>query len=252
MTPSPGVARLVQIVFVAACGVGWYGVTANGLVNPILLPPFHTTMDELWMLLSSGAFWPDLAVTMYEWAVGFGLAAGAGLLTGYLVSRSRFSIQVFDPLFSGLYSIPTILLFPLFVLFFGLGPGSKIAMGATIAFLPITLTTMAGLGNVERGLTTAARSMGASDAQMFFFVLVPAAFPVVISGLRLGLILALLAILGVETIASLSGLGHQIVNASDMMDMPKMFAYTVLVLAVATLMNGIVTAIEKRVQEKIR
>jgi ABC-type nitrate/sulfonate/bicarbonate transport system permease component len=251
MTPLPIVSRSVQLLFVLACGVLWYVSTAQHLVNPLLLPSFTLTMSDLWTLLRDGVFWPDLFVTLYELGVAFSIAAIAGVLLGYVVSRTRFTIQVFDPLFSGLYSVPTILLFPLFVLFFGLGPGSKIAMGTTIAFFPIVLTTMAGLGNVDAALTRAARSMGASNWQMFWSVMLPASLPVVIGGLRLGLILALLAILGSETIASLSGLGHQIVNYSDAMDTSKMFAYTLLVLAIATLLNGIVTALESFARRKI-
>ena len=94
----------------------------------------------------------------------FLLAMASGTLVGFFVSRSRYWIRVFEPLFAGINSIPIILLLPLYVLFFGLGPASKIAIGATISFFPIVLSTVAGFGNVDRTLVTAARSMGASDA----------------------------------------------------------------------------------------
>jgi ABC-type nitrate/sulfonate/bicarbonate transport system permease component len=251
MMPLPIISRFAEIIFILACGTLWYFTTAHGLVNPLLLPSFTQTMEDLWSIVRSGIFWPDLTVTLYELVVAYAIAAVAGVSIGYLVSRTRFSIQVFDPLFSSLYSIPTILLFPLFVLFFGVGPGSKIAMGATIAFFPIVLTTVAGLGNVDAALVKAALSMGASDWQMFSAVMLPASLPVVLSGLRLGMILALLAILASETIASFSGLGHQIVNYSDAMDTSKMFAYMLLVLTIATTLNRIVTAIEAFARRKI-
>jgi ABC-type nitrate/sulfonate/bicarbonate transport system permease component len=251
MMPLPIVSRFVEIVFVLACGTLWYFTTSHGLVNPLLLPSFTQTMEDLWSIVRGGIFWPDLAVTLYELVVAYAIAAVAGVCVGTLVSRTRFSIQVFDPLFSSLYSIPTILLFPLFVLFFGVGPGSKIAMGATIAFFPVVLTTIAGLGNVDAALVKAARSMGASDWQMFSAVMLPASLPVVLGGLRLGMILALLAILASETIASFSGLGHQIVNYSDAMDTSKMFAYMLLVLTIATTLNRIVTGIEAFARRKI-
>lgn len=251
MVPLPIVSRFAEVVFVLTCGALWYFATAHSLVNPLLLPSFTQTMGDLWNLVRGGIFWPDLIVTLYELVVAFAIAAAAGVCIGYLVSRTRFSILVFNPLFSSLYSIPTILLFPLFVLFFGVGPGSKIAMGTTIAFFPIVLTTMAGLGNVDAALVKAARSMGASDWQMFWSVTLPASLPIVLSGLRLGMILALLAILASETIASFSGLGHQIVNYSDAMDTSKMFAYTLLVLAIATALNRMVTALEAFARRKI-
>jgi ABC-type nitrate/sulfonate/bicarbonate transport system permease component len=99
-----------------------------------------------------------------------------------------------------LYAVPTILLFPLYLLFFGIGSPSKIALGATLAFFPIALSTIAGFTQVSRIYIAAARSMGASPLQLFRYVLVPDAFPVVIAGLRMGLVLGFLAILGGETL----------------------------------------------------
>ncbi len=101
---------------------------------------------------------------------------------GYLISRSQYLIKVFEPLLAGFYSVPIILFLPLYVLFFGLGPGSKIAIGTTISFFPIVLNTIAGFGYVDKIFITAARSMGASDVQMFRYVLLPAAFPVILTG----------------------------------------------------------------------
>ncbi len=140
-------------------------------------------------------------------------------------SASRpYTVRVFDPLLAGFYSVPAILLFPLYLLFFGLGPASKIAIGTTIAFFPVALNTIAGLSFVNRSYVTAARSMGASDLQLFSTVMLPAALPVVLTGFRLGGIIAFMTILGCEMIASLSGLGHRIVEAGENMEPSKMFA----------------------------
>src|SRR5712691_711761 len=174
------------------------------------------------------------------------VAAAGGSVIGYLVSRSSYAVRVFDPLFAGMYSIPAILLFPLYVLFFGLGPASKIAMGATIAFFPVVLNTITGLTQVDGTYVAAARSMGASPVQMFWCVMLPAALPVILTGLRIGLISALFAILGAETIASFSGLGRRIVNLAESMDTARMFAYIVFILLVALLLNGAVAFAETR------
>ena len=183
-------------------------------------------------------------MTLYEFACAFCIAASLGCATGYLVSRAPFSIRVFDPLLAGMYSIPAILLFPLYVLFFGLGAGSKIAIGATIAFFPVALNTIAGFAYVEKAYVTAARSMGASEAQMFWSVMLPAAFPVVLTGLRIGFIVAFLSILGAETIASLAGLGHRIVTYAESMDPAKMFAYIFFAIIIAFVLNGVVSVVE--------
>jgi ABC-type nitrate/sulfonate/bicarbonate transport system permease component len=248
MTGGRWIYRLVQLGFLAAVLGAWQYVGSEGLVSPILLPTLGASLHEFAKVLSSGSYWPDLSVTLYELAVAFLIAATSGATIGYLVSRSGYSIRVFDPLFAGLYSIPAILLFPLYVLFFGLGAGSKIAIGATIAFFPVVLNTIAGFGFVDKTYVTAARSMGASGVQMFWSVMMPAAFPVMLTGLRMGFIIAFLAILGAETIASLSGLGHRIVTYAESMDPAKMFAYIFFAIGIAFILNGSVSLLEARVR----
>jgi ABC-type nitrate/sulfonate/bicarbonate transport system permease component len=238
--------RLVQLGFLALVALAWQIASVRGGVSPLLLPPPAAVYHEFLSLLTTGMFWPDLKVTLYELIVSFSIAAVAGSAIGYAVSRSRYSILTFDPLFAALFAIPAILLYPLYVLFFGLGPGSKIAMGATIAFFPIVLNTISGLARVDSVYVTAARSMGASPLQMFRSVMLPAAFPIILTGLRMGLILAFLSILGSETIASFSGLGHQIAGLAENMDTASMFAYIIFVLMIAFLLNFAVSFVEAR------
>ncbi len=239
-------SRAVQLGFLLLVLALWFLATHRFGVNRLLLPDPVLVWRDLVAVLESGEFWPDLRVTLTELAAAFALAAIGGTIAGYLVSRTRYGIRVFEPLFAGIYAIPIILFLPLYVLFFGLGPASKIALGATIGFFPIVLSTIAGFGNVERTLVTAARSMGASDYQLFRHVLVPAALPVILGGLRTGFTVALLSIIGSETIASLAGLGHHIVELAENMDMPRMFAYIAFVVAIAALLNAAVSALEAR------
>jgi ABC-type nitrate/sulfonate/bicarbonate transport system permease component len=236
----------VQLGFLVLVALAWQLAATRGGVSPLLLPSPAAVFREFLSLLTTGMFWPDLKVTLFELGVAYSIAAVAGGAAGYLVSRSRFAIRVFDPLFAGIFAIPAILLYPLYVLFFGLGPGSKIAMGATIAFFPIVLNTISGLSRVDSAYVTAARSMGASSRQLFWLVMLPAAFPIVLSGLRMGLVLAFLSILGAETIASFSGLGHQIAGLAENMDTARMFAYIVFVLLIAFLINFAVSFAEAR------
>jgi ABC-type nitrate/sulfonate/bicarbonate transport system permease component len=237
--------RLVQLGFVASVGILWQVITARGNVSPLLLPTLSSVYHEFLVLAAAGTFWPDLGVTLYELAAAFLIASVAGTVIGYLISRSGYAIKVFDPLLAGIYAIPAILLFPLYVLYLGIGPASKIAMGATIAFFPVVLNTTAGLHYVDRIYVTAARSMGASSWQMFWNVMLPAAFPVVLTGLRIGLISAFLSILGTETIASFSGLGHRIVELGENMDTASMFAYIIFVILISITLNSAVSLAER-------
>jgi ABC-type nitrate/sulfonate/bicarbonate transport system permease component len=239
-------SRLVQVGFLIAVLALWYLATTRWGVNRLLLPNPVAVWQQLLDVLRTGEYLPDLRVTLTELVIAFALAMTGGTVVGFFVSRRRYTIRVFDPLFAAIYSIPIILFLPLYVLFFGLGPASKIALGATISFFPIVLSTIAGFGNVDRTLVTAARSMGASDFHLFRYVLVPGALPVILSGLRMGFTVALLSIIGSETIASLAGLGHHIVQLAEGMDMARMFAYIAFVVVIAAVLNGLVSFLEAR------
>jgi ABC-type nitrate/sulfonate/bicarbonate transport system permease component len=230
-------SRAVQAAFVVVLVGLWYLGTTRWRISPILLPNPVAVWHELKDVLSSGEYIPDLRITLTELAIAFAISSTAGITLGYLISRSRYSVRVFEPLLAGMYSVPIILFLPLYILFFGLGPASKIAIGATISFFPIVLNTIAGFGYVDRIFILSARSMGASDYQLFRWVLLPAAFPVILTGLRIGFTIALLSILGSETIASLAGLGHRIVHLAEGMDTARMFAYIAFVVAIALFLN---------------
>ena len=237
--------RAVQIAVPVALVALWYLATTRWGVSRILLPNPVDVVQALGRVLATWEFVDDLRVTLTELAIAFTISITAGISLGYLISRSGFRIRVFDPLLSAIYSVPLILFLPLYVLWFGLGPASKIALGATISFFPIVLSTIAGFSRVEPMMVTAARSMGASDLQLFRFVLLPAAFPVIIAGARLGFTVALLSIIGSETLASLAGLGHKIVELSEGMEMPRMFAYIAFVVAIAAILNLVVSRLER-------
>ncbi len=239
-------SRAVQAAFLIALILLWYLATSRWHVSPLLLPDPVAVLRDFWGILRTGEFIADLRVTLTELAAAFAIAATSGLVIGYLISRSQYRIRVFEPLFAAIYSIPIILFLPLYVLFFGLGPASKIALGATISFFPIALSTVAGFGYVDKVLVTAARSMGASDYQLFRYVLLPAALPIILTGMRMGFTVALLAIIGSEAIASLAGLGHRIVHLAEAMETAQMFAYIAFVVAIVAILNAVVSALEAR------
>jgi len=243
-------SRGVQIAFVVVLIAAWWIGTTVGKISPILLPNPRNVFDELVDVIWTLEFVGDLRVTLTELAIAFAISSISGVTLGYLISRSQYSIRVFEPLLAGIYSVPIILFLPLYILFFGLGPASKIALGVTTSFFPIILNTIAGFGYVERIFVMSARSMGASDYQLFRFVLLPAAAPVILSGLRIGFTVALLSILGSETIASLAGLGHRIVHLAEGMDTARMFAYIAFAVAIALMLNTVTSALERRARRR--
>lgn len=240
---------LTWIACLGALYFSWEYMTRPGGISRILLASPDLVFAELRHILVTGAFLEPWKVTFYECVMAFGIAATLGLSIGYVIARSKYMVAVFEPLLSSLFTVPMVLFYPLCILYFGIGPNSKIVFGTSVAFFPIVLAAIAGFANVDPNYVQSARSLGATRAQLFRYVLVPAAFPVVLSGLRMGAVLTFLSVLGSETLGSLQGLGHEIHNASAMMQTAHMYAYILFVLFLAVLLNlslGIVESIGNR------
>ena len=174
------------------------------------------------------------------------IASTAGLLIGYLVGRSRYATLVFEPLLAGIFAVPLVVFLPLFILFCHIGIESKIAFGASYAFFPIVLNTIGGISQVDPRFVTVAQSMGASEQQIFRRVLLPAAMPVIATGLRIGCTIGFLSILGAETISGLHGLGSRISTLAEGMNTPEMFAYILFVILMSIILNISLTMMQRR------
>lgn len=236
----------VQAAFFAALFTLWYVSTESNYVSSLFLPKLDNVLFEFRHIVISGEAWKPLKVTLTELSFAFTNALVFGTFIGYLVSRSSFLVRVFEPLFSSMFAVPLIIFYPLALLFFGLGPHSKIAIGSTLGFFPIVLNTIAGFANVDKAYLKAARSMGASGFLLFRRVLLPAALPIILTGLRIGFILTFLSIIGGETIGSFAGLGHEIVFHAEAMSTAKMFAYIIFVIIIAIILNSLVFYIERK------
>jgi ABC-type nitrate/sulfonate/bicarbonate transport system permease component len=241
-------ARLIQLAFLAAAMAAWLAVAHSGAISPLFLPPPDAVWRALGGLVATSAFWSAIRVTLATIAEAYLIAVFAGLLTGYLVTRSRFLTAVLEPVVSGFFAIPITLFFPLFILIFGIGPASKTAYGAAYGFFPIALNTIAGLANVDSRFLNAARSMGFSRRGIFRHVLFPAAFPVILTGLRIGFFICFASVLGGEAISSASGVGHNIALAAELMEPARMYAWIAFVIAAALVLNMLVAGIENRMR----
>jgi len=209
-------------------------------------------MEAVWRafigLVQTDQFWSAVAITLRTIGEAYAIAVTSGVLIGYLVTRSRFLTQVLEPIVSGAFAIPITLFFPLFILLFGIGPASKLAYGATYGFFPIALNTISGLAGVNGNYLNAARSMGISSLGTFRHVLFPAAFPVILTGLRIGFFICFASVLGGETISSVSGVGHNIALAAELMEPARMYAWMVVVIVTALVLNSLVSMVENRMR----
>ena len=229
--------RLVQAGFFVTLLAAWSIESALRLINPILFPRIENVATQFVNVMTSPATLGDVWTTMSTFGAAYGIAIIAGISVGYVVSTSRLFTKTYEPVLAAFYTVPLLIFFPTFILFFWPGVKSKIALGCLAAFFPIALNTIAGFTSVDRNLRTAAISFGASRIQMLRRVLLPGAFPIILTGLRIAFIPCFASVLAGEIIASDSGLGHEISQNAQMMETARMFAYVFLVIIIAALFN---------------
>ena len=195
--------------------VGRYVVT-----NPILFAPFSKVIMAGWGLLISGELQRHLAVSSIEFLIGFGLATLVGVALGFLMATNRFAHDVLDPWVSFFYSSPLVALIPFFILVFGVGISSKVAIIFTVAIFPILLNAFVGVRSANADLLEVGAAFNCTRAQIFTKILFPAALPFVIVGLRLGIGRALTGVVVSELFGSTAGLGWLIGTAGQSFDTP--------------------------------
>ena len=231
-------------------GGAWYFATQSGSISALFLPKPANVYATLERLMQTASFWSAVTVTITTILKAFAIAIVAGLVVGYAVTRSKLATQVIEPVIAGLFTVPITLFFPMFILFFGIGTGSKVAYGATYAFFPIALNTIAAFANMEERYLRAARSMGAGRFDTFRHVLLPGALPVLITGMRIGFFICFASVLGGETISSVAGIGRNIALAAELMESARMYAWISFVIFTSVTLNLLVYSLENHIRSR--
>lgn len=217
----------------------WIDVTFTGLPSGIA--------KFLWAnLFLSLTLWIELGWTLLGTFLSFFLGSVAALLTGLLFVYAPRLERFADPYMSALNAMPRIALMPLFILWFGLGVSSKVAIGFSLTFFIVLSSTVAGMRGVDRDHLTLTRTLGAGPLQTFLFITLPGAVPVIFAGLRLGLVYAMLGVVGGEIIAAEHGLGQTVAYLGSTFNMNGVMG---VLLVLALLGMGIIammTALERR------
>jgi NitT/TauT family transport system permease protein len=199
-------------------------LTAHFLItNPILFSPLGAIALKAVELWQSGELQTHIWISFIEFAGGFSLAVAAGIVLGILLAASRTARDFFEPWVSMLYATPIIALSPLFILWLGIGVASKIAIVFLTAVFPILINTIAGLTATDRTLVEVARSFGASKAQIYLRIRIPAATPFILAGLRLSVARGLVGVVVAELSGARAGLGFLILTSAQNFDTAALF-----------------------------
>ena len=190
-------------------------------------------------------FWNDLRVTGTEMTLGYLMGGLSGIAFGILFARWRLAADIFDPFFTGLNSLPRIALAPLLVIWFGIDMASKVVLAATLVFFLTFFTTLSGIRNVDQALVDVARLMGASDRQIFRYVMLPGAAAWVINGLKMSLPYALIGVIVGEFLIASSGLGYRLNLYSTSYNTNGTFAMLLVMMALMMGLNALMGLVER-------
>ena len=202
-----GAAHLMFIALFLGLGE-W--LTVQRWLDPTFFGQPSGVIRFLWDHIATGKLWLDVAWTMAGTMISFTLGSVAAICVGLWFVAFPKVEQFLDPYLNAMNVMPRIALAPLFILWFGLGLGSKIAVGCSLTFFIVLSSTVAGIRGVSQDHVILCKTLGAGATTTFFQVTLPGAIPVIFSGLRLGLIYALLGVIGAEIIASEKGLGQSL------------------------------------------
>ena len=176
-------------------------------------------------------------MTAWELVISMLIGGGAGLLVGLALGGNRVLAGAYERWVNWLGPTPKIVLFPVMLMLFGVGPSSKMAMGAVSCFFPVALSAAGGVRGVDAALLRVGRSFRASGAQMLTKIYLPAMAAPLVNGVRLGFGVALIGVLLAETKLSNQGIGYMIMQAYARFDMPRMYALLILSVVLAIAVN---------------
>jgi NitT/TauT family transport system permease protein len=231
----------VRIAIIVVALLAWEALAASGLVVHDVVPSLAKIASALWKLLSTAPLYANLGATLYEIVVSLVIGGVTGAIVGLVLGGNRFLSRAFEPYLHYLGPTPKIIFFPIMIMWFGVGGGSKIAMGALSCFFPVALSTAVGMRQIEPVLVRVGKSFRASTAQMVAKIYLPAIRPAMLTGLRLGMGVAVIGVLLAETKLSNRGLGYLVIQRYTTFDMPGMYALLIVVFLLAIAANALLT-----------
>ncbi len=224
----------------------WWIVSGFGLVNQNLFPTPPQVLAAAVELYKDGVLISDLQISLKRAAIGFTIGSTLGVLIGLLTARVfAFSVAL-EPFLTLLRPIPAIALVPIAIVWFGIGEGSKYFVISYTVFLAVWLNTHAGASSVAGTYIRAARSLGANRFREFFEVVVPAAAPHIVVGLRLGAALAFLSLVAAELSGASSGIGFRLQDARQFIQTDRMFVGLIELGILGALLDSVFVLISRR------
>lgn len=252
----PGVKRMIVLISRVALPIAlllaWELAAGDPAAEPgVLIDDFYTSEpSEIWAALlgwvEEGVLLESIQATVVAMLYGFAIGAALGILVGIVLGSSPMLGDIFRPLIVALNAIPRLALVPLFILWFGFGLGSKVALVGLIVFFLVFYNTYEGVRDVEQRLIDVLKVMNASRLTLQLKVRIPSAATWIIQGLRVSVPYALVAAVTAEIIGANTGIGYLIQRSAGNFFTAGVFAGIAVLVVVSVVVNALVTLLEKR------
>jgi NitT/TauT family transport system permease protein len=236
---------VVRILIIAAVLASWEALSLSGWLFRDVVPSLAAIARAIGRLLSTGDFYSNLGITVAEIVIGVLIGGIGGLATGILLGANRFLSRAYESLIYYLGPTPKIIFFPVMIMWFGVGSGSKIAMGVVSCFFPIAISAASGMREIDRVLIRVGKSFRATTWQMVSKIYLPAMRAPIVNGVRLGLGVAIIGTLLAETKLSNRGMGYLIIQAYSTFDMPRMYALLIVLFVLAIGVNALIGRVSR-------
>jgi ABC-type nitrate/sulfonate/bicarbonate transport system permease component len=204
--------------------LAWELFARSGKVTPFMLPRFSVVLAYIYKDAISGVLWINLGLTLFRALTGFVIATICGVVLAVAMARSKIARWFFDPMISVGFPMPKIAFLPIIILWLGVYDLSKISMVVFDGIFPVVTATLAGITAVEKELLWSARNMGATERQIIWQIVLPAAAPQIITGLQVALPISLIVTIIAEMVMGGYGLGGAMMGASRFANSPGVFA----------------------------
>lgn len=229
----------LRVGLFAAVILAWVLATTVGGISPLILPSIPKVLEAFVEIVTTGSTWAQAGITVLEMLIAFALATVAGLIVGFLLSRTRLAALTSEPLFAWGYMFPLALLYPMFLIWAGVGMQSKIFYAALGAFFPIAYNTIRGLSSIDERYLKVGTAFGASKYQVDTIIKFGAARPMILAGLRIGSSIVTIYVVLAELLGSNAGLGHEIEGAQSRLQIPDSYALVALLIIITVILQRI-------------
>jgi sulfonate transport system permease protein len=224
----------------------WQSLSYLGYIKPILLPPPSQVAQTFWTLLVSGDLPRHIGISILRVLEGFGIAAVLGLSLGTAIGLSRTLDRLTDIIIQVIKPIPPIAWIPLAILWFGIGEESKVYIIFLGAFFPIIVSTIDGIRQTDQKYVELAKILEVPQIRFIRQVIIPGAFPAIMTGLRVGLMVAWMCVVAAELIAASSGIGYLIMDARQLSRSDVVLVGMITIGVTGKLMDSLIKWLERR------